>query len=94
MPASQVLDVRELAEYEAGHIPGSQNLPWHDIDDIPAGIDPEQRIVVICASGQRAGTAASLLQRFGATDVVHVAGGGVPKWGALGGKLSEPVGVA
>jgi rhodanese-related sulfurtransferase len=94
MPASQVLDVRELAEYESGHIPGSQNLPWHDITGIPAGIDPEQRVVVICASGQRAGTAASLLQRFGATDVVHVGGGGVPKWGTLGGALSEPVAVA
>jgi glyoxylase-like metal-dependent hydrolase (beta-lactamase superfamily II)/rhodanese-related sulfurtransferase len=94
MPASQVLDVRALTEYESGHIPGSQNVPWHDIDGIPAGIDPDQRVVVICASGQRAGTAASLLQHFGATDVVHVAGGGVPKWGALGGTLSTPVGVA
>jgi hydroxyacylglutathione hydrolase len=94
MPASQVLDVRELAEYETGHIPGSQNVPWHDIDGIPAGIDPDQRVVVICASGQRAGTAASLLQRSGATDVVHVAGGGVPKWGVLGGTLSEPAAVA
>jgi hydroxyacylglutathione hydrolase len=42
---------------------------------------------VICASGQRAGTAASLLQRHGADDVLHVVGGGVPRWGALGGSL-------
>jgi rhodanese-related sulfurtransferase len=48
---------------------------------------------VICASGQRAGTAASLLQHFGATNVVHVAGGGVPRWGALGGVLTEPAAV-
>ena len=60
---------------------------------IPAGIDPGRTLLVICASGQRAGTAASLLQRLGATDVLHVVGGGVPKWGALGGSLrtgSEP----
>ncbi|MGH2861659.1 MAG: MBL fold metallo-hydrolase [Solirubrobacteraceae bacterium] len=94
MPASQVLDVRERNEYEAGHIPGSLNAPWHDIDGIPNGIDAEERVLVICASGQRAGTAASLLQRFGASDVVHVVGGGVPKWGALGGTLSKPAAVA
>ena len=90
---AQVLDVRELAEYETGHIPGSINVPWHDITGIPAGIDPARRVLVMCASGQRAGTAASLLQRFGAEDVVHVIGGGVPKWGTLGGHLtteSEP----
>jgi glyoxylase-like metal-dependent hydrolase (beta-lactamase superfamily II)/rhodanese-related sulfurtransferase len=94
MPASQILDVRERNEYEDGHIPGSVNVPWHDIDAIPAGIDPSERVLVICASGQRAGTAASLMQRLGATDVVHVVGGGVPKWGALGGTLSTPASVA
>ncbi|HWD70199.1 MAG TPA: MBL fold metallo-hydrolase [Solirubrobacteraceae bacterium] len=94
MPASQVLDAREREEYEAGHIPGSVNVPWHDITAIPTGIDPDQRVLVICASGQRAGTAASLLQHFGAADVVHVVGGGVPRWGALGGTLSDPAAVA
>ncbi len=82
---AQVLDVRELAEYEAGHIAGSVNVPWHDINQIPAGIDPSRPVLVICASGQRAGTAASLLQRFGATDVIHVTQGGVPKWLTISG---------
>jgi hydroxyacylglutathione hydrolase len=85
--------VRELAEFEDGHIPGSTNVPWHDIDAIPPGIDPGRQVLVICASGQRAGTAASMLQRLGATDVIHVVGGGVPTWGGLGGSLttgSEP----
>jgi hydroxyacylglutathione hydrolase len=89
-PSSQVLDVRDPGEYDAGHIPGSLNVPWHDIDGIPAGIDPDQRVLVICASSQRAGTAASLLQHFGAREVVHVVGGGVPAWGRLGGALTEP----
>lgn len=85
----QVLDVRERTEFDAGHIPGSVNVPWHDIDAIPAGIDPDRQVLVICASGQRAGTAASLLQRFGAGNVVHVFGGGVPRWGTLGGELTQ-----
>ncbi len=85
---TQVLDVRERAEYDAGHIPDSINVPWHDIDGIPAEIDPDRQLLVICASGQRAGTAASLLQRYGAAEVLHVVGGGVPSWGALGGSLT------
>ncbi len=86
---TQVLDVRERAEFDAGHIPDSLNLPWHDIDGVPEGLDPEQPVLVICASGQRAGTAASLLQRLGAEQVLHVVGGGVPKWGTLGGSLLD-----
>jgi hydroxyacylglutathione hydrolase len=87
-PPAQVLDVREVAEYEAGAIAGSINVPWHDIDSIPAGIDRTKTVLVICASGQRAGTAASLLQHHGATDVIHVIGGGVPKWLELEALLS------
>ncbi len=87
---AQVLDVREAAEFETGHIPGSINIPWHDLDGIPAGIDEGHPVLVICASGQRAGTAASLLQRAGAADVLHVVGGGVPKWETLGGSLIRP----
>ncbi len=40
--ALQILDVRELSEWEAGHIPGSVLEPWHDIDDVPEGIDPRK----------------------------------------------------
>ena len=51
--ALQVLDVRERAEWDAGHIPGSVHTPYHDIDGIPDGIDPARPIAVICSSGQR-----------------------------------------
>jgi rhodanese-related sulfurtransferase len=39
---------------------------------------PTRPIAVICAAGARAATAASLLKRHGARDVVHVVDGGVP----------------
>ncbi len=74
----QVLDVREQDEWEAGHIPGAVHEPYHDIDDVPDGIDPSRPVAVICGSGQRAAVGASLLQRYGATDVIHVVDGGVP----------------
>jgi hydroxyacylglutathione hydrolase len=80
----QVLDVRELAEWESGHIPGSFFTPYHDIDAIPAGLDPARPIAVICSSGERSGVAASLLARHGAEQVLHVVDGGVGTWAAQG----------
>ena len=80
----QILDVRERSEWNAGHVPGSAFEAWHDITAIPTGLDPARPIAVVCASGQRAATAASLLQRFGAERVVHVIEGGVPTLGRLG----------
>jgi hydroxyacylglutathione hydrolase len=77
---AQVLDVREIPEFEAGHIPGSLFEPWHDIDGLPDGLDPEREVAVICGSGERSAVAASLLQRHGAKRVLHVTDGGVPKW--------------
>jgi glyoxylase-like metal-dependent hydrolase (beta-lactamase superfamily II)/rhodanese-related sulfurtransferase len=80
----QVLDVRERSEWDAGHIAGSAHVPYHDVDEIPAGLDGDRPIAVICASGQRAAVAASLLQRAGAGDVIHVVDGGVPAWERAG----------
>ena len=78
--ALQILDVRERPEWDAGHIEGSIHVPYHDIHGLPAELDPERPIAAICGSGQRSAVAASLLKRFGARDVIHVTGGGVPRW--------------
>jgi hydroxyacylglutathione hydrolase len=74
----QVLDVRERSEWDAGHIEGSLHTPWHDIDELPRDLDPGRPVAVICASGQRAAVAASLLARAGGEHVIHVVDGGVP----------------
>lgn len=86
----QVLDVRERDEWDAGHIPGSVHEPYHDIRDVPDGIDPGQAVAVICGSGQRSAVAASLLQRYGATDAIHVVEGGVPLWQRQGWPIEQP----
>jgi hydroxyacylglutathione hydrolase len=85
----QILDVRELSEWRGGHIPGSMHVPYHDIDGLPEGLDPDRPAAVICASGQRSATAASLLAAHGAHEVIHVVDGGVPLWGRLGGALER-----
>jgi rhodanese-related sulfurtransferase len=76
----QILDVRERDEWEAGHIPGSFFAPYHDIRGLPPELDASRPVAVICASGQRAAVGASLVQRYGAREVLHVVDGGVPAW--------------
>jgi hydroxyacylglutathione hydrolase len=80
----QVLDVREKAEYGDGHIPGSISTPYHDIHRFPEELDPARPVAVVCSSGQRAATAVSLLQRFGAEAPLHVVDGGVGTWAGNG----------
>jgi hydroxyacylglutathione hydrolase len=78
--SAQVIDVREQGEWDAGHIPGSVHLPYHGIRGLPDELDRGGSVAVICASGQRSAVGASLLQRFGVRDVIHVVDGGVPRW--------------
>jgi hydroxyacylglutathione hydrolase len=69
-----VLDIREPAEYETGHIPGARNVALGslrtDVDAVPA-----RPTVVMCGHGERAMGAASLLARAGRTDLVVLEGG-------------------
>jgi hydroxyacylglutathione hydrolase len=53
----------------------------------PEGLDPARPIAVVCASGQRAAVGASLVQRHGASRVIHVIEGGVPDLERLSGGL-------
>jgi hydroxyacylglutathione hydrolase len=80
----QILDVRERTEWDAGRIPGSLHVPYHDLRAVPDALDPSAPVAVVCASGQRSAVAASLLRRAGAEHVVHVVDGGVGTWAAAG----------
>jgi glyoxylase-like metal-dependent hydrolase (beta-lactamase superfamily II)/rhodanese-related sulfurtransferase len=86
----QVLDVREDAEWDDGHIPGSVHVPYHDIDGVPDGIDPERPVAVICSSGQRSAVAASLLRRHGVKHPIRVVDGGVGTWRERGWPIESP----
>jgi hydroxyacylglutathione hydrolase len=74
-----VLDVRNATEYSAEHVPGSLHIPYGDLarrlDELPR----DRQIATICRGGKRSGLAASILQRGGFDDVVHV-GQGVGVW--------------
>jgi rhodanese-related sulfurtransferase len=84
----QILDVREQSEWDEVRIPGSLHIPYHDIQEIPAELD-DRPVAVICASGRRSVVAASLLQRYGRKDVIHVVEGGVRTWAEKGYEASR-----
>lgn len=75
----QVLDVREPAEYQGGHIPGSALTPLSNLDRALVALDPHRRTYVVCRSGQRAQHAAKRMNELGWTDV-RVLEGGIQAW--------------
>ena len=71
--ARPVLDVRQAAEYAAGHVPGAVHV---ELGGLPARVrDAPAGAVVMCGHGERAMTAASLLQRAGRRGLAVLAGG-------------------
>ena len=80
--AAVVLDVREVDEWDAGHVDGALWIPMADVtarqDEIPADVP----LVVICRSGARSGKVAAALIQAG-YDAVNVAGG-LQAWEAAG----------
>ena len=86
----QVLDVRERAEWDAGHIPGSVFTPYHDIHGVPGGARPRPRrsrssAPPASARGRREPAAAPRR-----ADVMHVVDGGVPLWERQGWPTARP----
>lgn len=67
------VDVRQEAEFVSGHVPGALHVELGDLAAAPAGAPAGA--VVACGHGERAMTAASLLERAGHTDVAVLDGG-------------------
>lgn len=78
-----ILDVRTLAEYTAGHVPGARLLPLADLAGRLEEVPARQTIYVICRSGARSAQASALLARAGKKDVRNVTGG-MNAWQAAG----------
>jgi rhodanese-related sulfurtransferase len=61
-----IIDVRSRGEYEAGCVPGSLNIPLHEIPERLEEIKAlQQPILLCCASGNRSGQATYLLKEAG-----------------------------
>ncbi len=88
LPAeASLIDVREPAEYAAGHLAGAHNIPRglleFEISAHPAAAcvtdaalaDKTRPLVLYCLAGGRAALAAAVLQDLGFTQVASIRGG-------------------
>ncbi|MHB8464356.1 MAG: MBL fold metallo-hydrolase [Acidimicrobiales bacterium] len=69
-----VIDVRQSDEYTLGHIPTALNVELGDIAKRATSL-PTGALAVMCAHGERAASAASLLEQAGRRDIAVVIGG-------------------
>jgi len=75
----RLVDVRTEGEFEAGHIPGAENVPVDRITDAAGAWDPSAPIALYCATGGRSADAASALASLG-FETVYDLGGGIAQW--------------
>lgn len=78
----QVIDVRELHEFDSGHVPGAVHIPMSVIPVRMNEIKKNEAVWIICQSGNRSWQATDYLTRHGytATNV----DGGTTAWRATG----------
>ena len=71
-----LIDVRDVEEFAAGHLPNATNIPFNDgtlAGQIPT-LDPNVAYGVYCRSGNRSGQAVALMKEAGFTNVVDLGG--------------------
>jgi len=77
-----LLDVREPAEWVAGHVPGAVHIPLGQLNVRSDEIPRAETIYVICRSGHRSARVVQALAGAG-WQAVNVAGG-MQHWAAAG----------
>lgn len=75
----RVLDIRQDSEFEVAHVPGAAHRELGSLAGTPSLVD--EPVTVMCGHGERAMSAASVLERAG-RDEVSVLLGGPADWAA------------
>lgn len=73
-----LIDVREVDEVQAGHIPGITHIPLGLLEFRNDELDKMKPYIMVCRSGGRSGKATEYLQSQG-FDVTNMSGG-MLKW--------------
>jgi len=80
-----VLDVRESAEFAAGHLRDAKNIPLKELPQRLSELEKAKakNVIVMCQSGTRSPKAASVLNKAGFASVFSL-NGGLAAWQAQG----------
>ncbi|WP_137289440.1 rhodanese-like domain-containing protein [Natronorubrum halophilum] len=78
-----VVDIRDKQSFEYSHIPGSENVPFHELSGRIAELEGEDHIVTVCPHGKASVQAAQLIGSYeGTADArVESMAGGLDKYG-------------
>ena len=78
-----ILDVREPSEWQQGHIPGATLIPLGELASLASELPQDQKIVVVCRSGNRSAQGRDILLEAGFKNVTSMTGG-MNQWQAAG----------
>jgi len=72
-----VLDVREAAEYEKGHMLNARNIAFGELEARAGELSKHKAkpVIVVCENGNRSGRAATALRKQGFEQVFTLSGG-------------------
>lgn len=79
----KIVDIRPAEFYEAGHIPGAENIPFDRFAQEVEGHDWSDEVVVVCPMGESSRQAARLLEAYEGVDenvTVSNLSGGYEEW--------------
>jgi rhodanese-related sulfurtransferase len=89
-PDARLVDVRESAEWAAGHAPGATHIPLGELGARYTEIPQDGPVYVICRSGARSNRAAHALAGAG-WDALNVSDG-MHGWAAAGRPMTNDSG--
>jgi len=93
LESMQLVDVRGATEFDAGHLPGSMNIPVGLLAQSLDQLQEHAPVVVQCQSGARSAIAASVLMRAGRANVFNLVGG-FAAWRGAGLPVERAEGIA
>lgn len=78
----QIIDVRETDELAEGIIDGAVHIPLGAVPDSQGALDSARPVILVCRSGRRSASAATVLTAAGFD--AHTMTGGMLEWTAEG----------
>ena len=75
----QLIDVREVSEYELANING-ELIPLQTIPNHIDKIAKDKQVVIMCRSGKRSASAVTFLEQQGGFDNLYNLAGGILDW--------------